>query len=548
MCVEGECKSVVPYILGRIVCLRHCADGDGVDHILLAAARYLVKEAVVRIGQSFSAANSHLEAQFGDKFDKSVELLGVRFIVHTVYEGLGFLRFLAFLVSSFAYKLSNVAVCQQHKLLYQPVGFLLLLDVYAYRLGVLVELEFHLLCVEVDGALFVAFFAQYRCQLVQFQNRLVRLAFRFPLSVFRFLLSVFNNLLCLLVVVAAVAVDHRLAKPAPQDLRLVVHLKDGAEAQLVLVGPQRADAVAQFLRQHRYGAVNQIYACAALVGLAVNGAAGLYIVRYVGNMDAHLVVAVLQALERHGVVKVFRVGRVDGEGRRLAEVAPAFYVLLGGSLDCRRLFLGFRGKVERKVVFCQYRLHLYVVVARLAKPLDDLAHRVVHLLGPVSHLHYRLLAVFGTGKITERYENVNYHIAVVAYQEGKLLHLLHTAHKACFGSLQNLHHLAFRLVHLSLWEHQHFHRVAVQRVARVVGCNHHILASLLVRDDVGFTRLLHIDGAYKVVLRHQVVVYMLGVYLVLASSLFDQYLGFGHLVYSGLYQLALGLVVGAYFR
>ena len=270
--------------------------------------------------------------------------------------------------------------------------------------------------------------------------------------------------------------------------------------------------------------------------------------RHVGDVDSHFVVAVLQAFERQRVVEVLGIGRVDGESQRLAVVAAAFEVFLCRCLDFLGFAFGIGRKIEREVVFRQYRLHLDIVVARPSQPLHHASHGVVHLLGPVGHLHHSLLAVLGTAQVAEGNEDVDHHIAVVAHQEGEFLHLLHASHKACLGALQYLYHLAFRLVHFALRKHQHLHRVAVQGVARVVGGNHNILAPLFLRNDVGLAGLLHIDGADDVVLRQQVVVDVLGVDFVFAASLFDQDFRLGHLVDGHLHQLARGLVVGSHFR
>ena len=53
--VVGEGEAVVADILGAVVGLGHGADGDGVDHVLLATAGDILEETVVALGQRLAA-------------------------------------------------------------------------------------------------------------------------------------------------------------------------------------------------------------------------------------------------------------------------------------------------------------------------------------------------------------------------------------------------------------------------------------------------------------------------------------------------------------
>ena len=237
MCIVAEAEAVVADVHCRIACLRHRTYGDSVYHILLATAGNLLEQLVVAVGQCLTATYLHLETQLAHKVDKSAEFLGIRLVVNTVHERFGCL-FLLFAFGSagsicFAHAFCHIPVGQQHELFDEPVCLLLFLDIDPYGLGILIELEFDLLRLEIYGSVFVAFCTEYRCQLVKFQHRLV--GFLLWLCA---LFAVFYYLLSLFVAVAAVAAYHRLAKPAAFHFCLVVHLEDCAEAQLVLVGTQ----------------------------------------------------------------------------------------------------------------------------------------------------------------------------------------------------------------------------------------------------------------------------------------------------------------------
>ena len=272
--------------------------------------------------------------------------------------------------------------------------------------------------------------------------------------------------------------------------------------------------------------------------------------RHVGDVYAHLHVAVFHCPEGQGIVKVLGIGGGDSECRDRAEVFPSFIVLFCGRGDALGLLLGFGGEIEREVVLGQDGLHLHVVVAGLAQPFHHAAHGVVHPLGPVGHLHQHLLAVLRPRQIIQGDENIDHHGAAVADHEGKAALQLYRAHKTCAGTLQYFDNLPFGLVHLALREHQHFDCVAMQCVAGIVRGNQHILASFLLGDDVGFAGLLHVDCAHYVVLGQQIVVNVLGVNFVLAAGIvvFNQNFGFGQFQYCGCHQLAAALVVCAHPR
>ena len=425
-------------------------------------------------------------------------------------------------------------VGQQHELLDEPVGLFALLDVYADGLGVLVELELHLLGLEVDGAALEAGLAQACGQGVEGHDGVGDIGAVACAGV--------DDFLRLLVGHAAVAADDGLAHPAFVHLGLGVHLHDHAEAELLLVLAERADVVAELLGQHGDGAVDEVDARAALVGLAVDGGAGLDIVRHVGDVHAHLHVAVLQHTVGEGVVEVLGVGGVDGEGEHIAEVATRGYLLFRRLAYLLGLVLGLLRELQGEVVFGQDALHLHVVVAGLAEAFDHLAHGVVHPLGPVGHLHQHLLAVLGAAEVVDVDEDVHVHRARVADHEGEALLLLDDAHEARLGPLEDFHHLPFGLVHLALREHQHADGVAVQCMVRVVGGYLYVLAPFLVGYDVGLAALFHVDGALDVVLRHQVVVDVLGVDFVLPFMVvLHQLLALGQLLDGAYHLLPFGL-------
>ena len=78
---------------------------------------------------------------------------------------------------------------------------------------------------------------------------------------------------------------------------------------------QARQAIGNQLRQHRQHAVGQVDARATVVGLAVQGRPRADEVRNVGNVDAQPPMAVVEPLQRDGVVEIAGVDRIDGDDR-----------------------------------------------------------------------------------------------------------------------------------------------------------------------------------------------------------------------------------------
>ena len=144
-------------------------------------------------------------------------------------------------------------------------------------------------------------------------------------------------------------------------------------------------------------------------------------------------------------------------------------------------------------------------------------------------------------------EDVHLHGAAVADHEGEALLSLDDAHEAGLGTLDNLHHLPFRLMHLALGEHEHLYGVAMQGMVGVIGRNLDVFATLFFRYHVGFAALLHVDDPDHIVLGKQVVIDGLGIdfvfpFVVILNEVFV----LGKLLDGANHLLPLGLAVGTY--
>ena len=153
---------------------------------------------------------------------------------------------------------------------------------------------------------------------------------------------------------------------------VLVQGKDDAVAELLLVGTQRADEVAEALGQHRDGAIDEIDAGGTLDDFLVDDRALLHIVADISYMDTYFVELAtcrlaLELTERQGIIEVLGIFGVDGTSPHVSEVLTALDFL--GS-DARFNLVGsllhVLGIPVRQSVLRQDGVHLHVVVALLA--------------------------------------------------------------------------------------------------------------------------------------------------------------------------------------
>ena len=86
---------------------------------------------------------------------------------------------------------------------------------------------------------------------------------------------------------------------------------------------------------------------------------------------------VLHLLQADGIVEVLGIGRVDGDGEGLAEVAALFdFVLADFDGNLAGFLLHLLGKLDGVFVGGEDAFHLHVVLARLAEHAGDFAKGV----------------------------------------------------------------------------------------------------------------------------------------------------------------------------
>ncbi len=280
---------------------------------------------------------------------------------------------------------------------------------------------------------------------------------------------VLEHLLGLLVGVAAVGANDGVHDAEALHVGLVIEVEDDREGQLVLIGAERADEVAEPFGQHRYGAVDEIDGRGALHGLLVDDTPLGDIVRHVGDVHAHLVEPLVELLDGEGVVEVLGVGGVDGAGPRVAEVLALGHVLrrdlardgVGRVLHVLRVLVG-------QPVLGQDGVHLHVVVATLTEHVHHLSDEVLVLLvGPLYDFHHYLVVGLAALELLLRYEDVVGEGTVLRHAEGDVLVDAQASHKLVLGALENLDDLRLLDMLLPACHERHLHAVAVERRHRV---------------------------------------------------------------------------------
>ena len=472
-------------VVGRVKGFCHRTHGHRRHGVLLGRTFDLGEELVQLLGHGTPARGLEDVPEAQDELPETVELLFARLVVHAVdhraFHGAPLVGL------ALAAELGDTAVCQQHELLDHLVRFFLLLEIDADGLPSLVELEFHLLAVEADGSVLETLPAQRLCQSVEGQNLFGEIT---PAR--------FDDLLRLGIGEPAVGVDHRPSEPFVEYLQPFVDREYRRETEARLVRAQRAELVRQPLGQHRDGAVYQVDRRAAFDGLVVDHRMRAHVVRHVGDMHADFPYALPDLAYRKRVVEVLGVGRVDREGRHIAEIAaPGDLFGRNPAVDTLRRLFDLGLEAVGQFVFGQDGVHLGVVVARHAQALDQLAHGALAPLGPVGYAHDDLFAVLHVGVQPFGEVDVHRHTARVGAYEYLVRPYFGDADIGFAAAFDDACDLALHLPVAAAVHDDHLHAVAVQGVGRVALVDEDIF--LLTLDaHVDRPRGRHVRHAFEV--------------------------------------------------
>ena len=225
----------------------------------------------------------------------------------------------------------------------------------------------------------------------------------------------------------------------------------------------------------------------------------------VGYVDAHLPQPLLDFAEAEGVVEVLCVGWVDGEGEDVAHVDSAGYLFFG---NARRELLGSLLHLcwigVRQSVLSQDSVHLGGVLACLAEDVNDLANRVLCLVGPLHDAHHGLVARLALLEVLLGDEDVVGQRAVLCEEVGIALLHLQGSHEGLVATLEYFSDGSLADVVFPAGQERDLHRVAVHGV-EAVALGHQdgfaaflrlegVLAVGLAAEDAGHHLRWHVQG------------------------------------------------------
>ncbi len=220
---------------------------------------------------------------------------------------------------------------------------------------------------------------------------------------------------------------------------------------------------------------------------------------HVGYVHAHLVEPVVGSAYAEGVVEVFGVLGVDGEGGHLPEVFAPCYLLGGdGRVDAFGGVLHLLRVAVGQSVLGQDGVHLHVVLTLCAQYVDHLSHDILRVLrGPLCDFHHGHLSGLASLELLLGYEDVVGEDGALGDEEGIVfLHLQH-ADGLVVLALEYLDDHGLLDVVLPSCHECHAHAVATL-------CEHGVA---LAHEDgvaavVGQERVLAVGLAYKRALLH----------------------------------------------
>ncbi len=255
-------------------------------------------------------------------------------------------------------------VGREHEFLDQLVRFIVLDSLQPDRLARFIEAHFHFREIEIERAGFETAPAQERRQFPGDVQAFAQLVLRRRLQ----------NCVGLAIGEAARAANDgaretEIARPA-----ILPELDEDGMRQAIDVRAQAANAVAEPLRQHGNDAIGQIDAVPAFERFAIERAPGRDVGGHVGDVDAELPAAAVQAFDVDRVVEIARVVRVDRDDELLAQI---FAAIGQGTIDGLGNFLRFvehgARELERQMILPDDGKHVHAGRGAGPEDFDDFA-------------------------------------------------------------------------------------------------------------------------------------------------------------------------------
>ena len=153
--IEGQ--SVVSDVMCRIPCFHHGTQCHRLNEFLLFLSLTVVHQCVQRLGNSsFGTRGLHLITKLDHKLTQCFQLCGVRLVMNTIRQSLGFGTLL-----HPTHTLSNRTVSKQHELFNQLSGIIALLEIGTCGFTLLVNIKMKFLTVEFHSSTLKAALTQF---------------------------------------------------------------------------------------------------------------------------------------------------------------------------------------------------------------------------------------------------------------------------------------------------------------------------------------------------------------------------------------------------
>ena len=193
------------------------------------------------------------------------------------------------------------------------------------------------------------------------------------------------------------AADHRTGEPMRNRLAVRIESDEHTFAESVHAFLQTADAVRKTFWKHGNHQAWQIHTVAAFARALVECAAWFHPVRHVSDVHAKFPIAAHGiVLNTDGIVKVARIGRIDGEYQFLREIFAVFPRTSGFSVESARGFTGlvdrFFQKLSLEVEDINDGASFNVRAPSFTKHLGDHAFRVIKISGVADDLKDHFVA------------------------------------------------------------------------------------------------------------------------------------------------------------
>ena len=274
-----------------------------------------------------------------------------------------------------------------------------------------------------------------------------------------------------------VAPHHRGKELVGADLATAGDKHVAHHAQTLDFRVQRTQAVGEFLRQHGYDAAREIHAGRTIVGIHVDGRAGIHIMADIGNchqqapaLDGGLATAHGRRLTIHGVVEIARVLAVDRHQGHIRQVDALLLVL---RTDLVRQRTRQRDTGVRELVWHAVLAHgdldLHARVVDFPQYLLDPTDRLAKQCGRLYQLHHHHLPCLGGTGGAFGYQHVLAITLVFRRHQPDTTLLQQAANDRVFGPFDNLDYPPFGAALAVAAYYPHLDPVLVQHGAHFVG-------------------------------------------------------------------------------